>query len=39
MVDQNKAIRDEVQRELQEAAKRRADELAIEQAKRNELIR
>lgn len=36
---ENKAIRDEVARELQEAAKRRADEVAHEQAKKQELIR
>lgn len=36
---ENKMIRDEVNRELQEAAKRRADELAHEQAKKQELIR
>jgi hypothetical protein len=32
-------IRDEVDKELREAAKRRQDELAHEEAKRNELIR
>jgi hypothetical protein len=31
---ENKQIRDEVNRELQEAAKRRADEIAHEQAKK-----
>ena len=36
---ENKAIRDEVDKELREAAKRRQDELAAEQAKRTELIR
>ena len=37
--DANKAIRDEVARDLEEANKRRQDELAFEQAKREELIR
>ncbi len=36
---ENKMIRDEVDRELREAAKRRQEELIAEQAKRTELIR
>lgn len=39
VVDKNKAIRDQVNKDLEEAAVRRAEELAIELAKRNELIR
>jgi hypothetical protein len=37
--DDNKAIRDEVHRDLQEALKKRQDEMAVELAKRTELIR
>ena len=35
----NRAVRDEVARDLEEANKRRQDELAFEQAKKEELIR
>ena len=37
--DNNRRIRDEVARDLKDAAQRRKEEIAVEQAKRNELIR
>ncbi len=37
--DENKKIRDEVHREIQEALKKKQDEEAIELAKKTELIR